>query len=219
MTPTHQRHTLKLEHGTLEYLLERKTRKTICLRITAEGLLVSAPTRLPLSQLEDALHSKLNWIGRKLRQVAQPALLPHQALYLGRVLELRTVTGVREARLQSDTLELPADDPTALERWYKVQARTYLSQKVRQWAADRFKPARVSITGAQGRWGSCSSAGRLNFSWRTLRLSPELIDYVVAHELCHLEHMDHSKRFWNALESVMPDYRARHEAIKLLPIV
>ena len=96
MTPTHQRHTLKLEHGTLEYLLERKTRKTICLRITAEGLLVSAPTRLPLSQLEDALHSKLNWIGRKLRQVAQPALLPHQALYLGRVLELRTVTGVRE---------------------------------------------------------------------------------------------------------------------------
>jgi len=219
MTPTPQRHTLKLEEGTLEYLLERKLRKTIGLRITAEGLLVSAPARLPLSQLEDSLRSKLSWIERKLRQVALPTLLPHQILYLGRVLEPSVVAGLEQARLVGDVLELPEGDPQTLERWYRVQAKTYLNQKVREWAAGRFKPARVSITGAKGRWGSCSSEGRLNFSWRVVRLSPDLIDYVVVHELCHLEHMDHSKRFWAALESVMPDYRARHEAIKSLPIV
>jgi len=219
MTPTPQRHTLKLEDGTLEYLLERKLRKTISLRITAEGLLVSAPARLPLYQLEDSLRSKLGWIERKLRQVTLPTLLPHQVLYLGSILEPISVPGLEQARLVGNILELPDGDLQALERWYRAQARSHLTLKVRQWAAQRFKPARVSITGAKGRWGSCSSDGRLNFSWRTMRLSPDLIDYVVVHELCHLEHMDHSKRFWDALESVMPDYRARHEAIKSLPIV
>ena len=99
-----QRHTLKLEDGTLEYRLERKPRKTISLRITAEGLLVSAPARLPLSQLEDSLRSKLGWIERKLRQVTLPALMPHQTVYLGKVLELRFVPGLEQARLVSDTL-------------------------------------------------------------------------------------------------------------------
>jgi len=219
MTPIPQRHTLKLEDGTLEYLLERKPRKTISLRITAQGLLVSAPARLPLSQLEDSIRSKLAWIGRKLRQVTLPALLPHQVLYLGRVLEPSIVAGLKHSRLVGDTLELPDGDPQALERWYRTQARAYLTLKVKEWSAQRFKPTRVSITAARGRWGSCSSDGRLNFSWRVMRLSPDLIDYVVVHELCHLEHLDHSPRFWNALESVMPDYRARHEALKSLPIV
>ena len=219
MTPTPQRHTLKLEDGTLTYLLERKLRKTISLRITADGLLVSAPARLPLSQLEDSLRSKLGWIERKLRQVTLPTLLPHQVLYLGRILEPISVSGLEQARLVGEGLELLDGDPQALERWYRAQAKIYLTAKVREWSAQRFKPARVSITGARGRWGSCSSDGRLNFSWRILRLSPDLIDYVVVHELCHLEHMDHSKRFWDALESVMPDYRTRHEAIKSLPIV
>ena len=214
-----QRHTLKLEDGTLDYLLERKARKTISLKITAQGLVVSAPTLLPLGQLEGAIRGKLSWIGRKLALFTASIEQSHSLKYLGRTLERKVVSGLSQARLVGDTLELLDGDPMALERWYRAQAAAYLSAKVEEWAGERFKPARVSITGARGRWGSCSSGGRLNFSWRVMRLAPELIDYVIVHELCHLEHLNHSKRFWNALEGIMPDFRVRHRAIQAVSMV
>jgi predicted metal-dependent hydrolase len=212
-TPTMQKHTLKLEDGTLDYFLERKARKT------ALGLVVSAPTLLPQSRLEEALLGKQGWIGRKLAQFTAPAKQAYQLVYLGRTLEQKFVPGLVQARLVGDTLELPDGDPMALERWYRTQAAAYLPGRVMEWAGERFKPARVSITGARGRWGSCSSGKRLNFSWRTMRLAPDLIDYVIVHELCHLEHLDHSSRFWAALEGIMPDFRVRHGAIQAVSMI
>ena len=214
-----QRHTLKLEDGTLDYLLERKARKTISLKITAQGLVVSAPTLLPQNRLEEVIRGKLGWIGRKLALFTASTRPPHSLEYLGRALEQKFVSGLLQARQVGDTLELPQGDLMALERWYRAQATAYLPLKVKAWAGERFKPARVSITGASGRWGSCSSGGRLNFSWRVMRLAPELIDYVIVHELCHLEHLNHSRRFWNALEGIMPDFRVRHQAIQAVSMV
>lgn len=65
----------------------------------------------------------------------------------------------------------------------------------------------VTVRDQKTRWGSCSSRGTLSFNYRLIFAPPEVLDYVVVHELCHLTHMDHSRNFWNMVASVMPQYR------------
>ncbi len=72
----------------------------------------------------------------------------------------------------------------------------------------------VKITGAQTRWGSCSSLGNLNFSWRLLLADEALIDYIVVHELAHLKEMNHQEGFWAIVKDVMPDYQVREAQLK-----
>ena len=68
-------------------------------------------------------------------------------------------------------------------------------------------PSRVSLNAARTRWGSCSRDGSIRLNWRLVQYAPELIDYVIAHELAHLTELNHSPRFWAQLEALMPDYR------------
>lgn len=79
-----------------------------------------------------------------------------------------------------------------------------------------FKYGRVSIKNVRTRWGSCSSKGNLNFSYRLARIDAELLDYVVVHELCHLGEFNHSRAFWALVGKVMPDYRALRDELRAL---
>lgn len=76
----------------------------------------------------------------------------------------------------------------------------------------RYKDVRLS--NAQGRWGSCSASGRLRFNWRLAMVPAEIMDYVVVHELAHLKELNHSPRFWAAVEQVFPEYRAGKKWLK-----
>jgi len=102
----------------------------------------------------------------------------------------------------------------ALEADLRARAKEILPQKVAHFARLMgVAPARVKITGARARWGSCSSKGSLSFSWRVMLADDEAIDYVVVHELAHLREMNHSPRFWAVVEAAMPDYRERKKAL------
>ena len=70
---------------------------------------------------------------------------------------------------------------------------------------------RIAIRDTRSRWGSCSSRGAMSFTWRLALAPRQILDYVVVHELCHLVHMDHSKRFWSLVERVRPDFRAERD--------
>jgi predicted metal-dependent hydrolase len=112
---------------------------------------------------------------------------------------------------RGDELLVPAGDPLpALERWYRAQARKEVAPRLDAAVARAgTRYTRLTIRGQRTRWASCSAAGAMSFNWRLLLAPEPVLDYVVEHEVCHLEVMDHSPRFWRLLESRVPDWR-RH---------
>jgi len=96
----------------------------------------------------------------------------------------------------------------AIERWYRRQARQRVLD-VAEREADRlgveFKS--VGIRDPRTRWGSCSSRGNLSFSWRLLLAPPEVLEYVVVHELLHLREPNHTKAFWRLVETARPGWQ------------
>jgi predicted metal-dependent hydrolase len=99
---------------------------------------------------------------------------------------------------------------TDLERWYRARARAAVTETLGH------ESARLSIDGwgrvrigdQRTRWGSCSARGTLSFSWRLVMAPPEVLTYVVVHELCHIRHLDHSPAFWRLVADAFPDHKA-----------
>ena len=100
---------------------------------------------------------------------------------------------------------------SALEGWYRRQARSEVARRLdRATARAGMRYASLQVRGQRSRWASCSSSGAMSFNWRLLLAPAEILDYVVEHEVAHLEVLDHSPRFWGLLASRCPDWRA-HE--------
>lgn len=82
----------------------------------------------------------------------------------------------------------------------------------------QYKIGKVFIRNQKSRWGSCSSRGNLNFNYKIALLAPELADYIIVHELCHLGEMNHSKNFWALVTQTVPDYKEKKKKIRLFGI-
>ena len=103
---------------------------------------------------------------------------------------------------------------------YKEQARKYIEERVKYFNKFyQFTYNKIYIRNQKSRWGSCSKKGNINFSYKLLFLPSELADYVVVHELCHLQQLNHSKKFWNLVAETTPDYKQmRKELRKSYPL-
>ena len=110
--------------------------------------------------------------------------------------------------LQVVSLSLTHAAPRHLvEAWYRREAKRHLPARLAPYAQMLgVEPKRISIRAQRTRWGSCSSQGTICLNWRLMLLPSDLCDYILVHELCHLRHLDHSKKFWGLVESVFPDY-------------
>jgi septum formation protein len=99
----------------------------------------------------------------------------------------------------------------------KSVARVTLLARTQAWAARMgVSPARVSVGNAHKRWGSCNSKGDIRYTWRVMLGDDDDIDYLVVHELAHLKHLNHSKRYWGFVASVLPDYKERRKKLRAL---
>lgn len=215
------------EGDAIPYQLERSQRKTIGMRITPQGLLVRAPKRIALAELERLLRGKAGWIRRKLE-----TLQPAEALrwqdgttlhYLGEPLPLRLRQAAR-SRVEhaSDALHvaLPApEDEDAIARkvvqWYRQQALADFAGRLERLSAGfGLAPSRLFLSNAGSRWGSCNSKREIRLNWRLIQAPPHIIDYVAAHELAHLKEMNHSPRFWAVVESLCPRYREAEKELE-----
>lgn len=109
--------------------------------------------------------------------------------------------------LAGEALPVESVGGAAIERWYRRQARRVLSEVAAR-EAERLglEFGSISIRDQRTRWGSCSTRGNLSFSWRLLLAPPEVLEYVVVHELCHLRRPDHSKAFWQLLDLARPGW-------------
>ena len=130
--------------------------------------------------------------------------------YLGELLAVRAEPGRIRVHRRGAELLVPAGEGRveALERWYRRAAHEEIAPRL-QAACSRAGSSysKLTIRGQRTRWASCSPGGAMSFNWRLLLAPEAVLDYVVWHEVCHLEVMDHSPRFWALLASRCPDYR------------
>ena len=207
--------------------LIRSKRKTIALIVERDGsVTVRAPLKMSAKSIEEFVEKHSRWVQKKQAELqsiapAQPRKFQagEQFLYLGQAFPLEIVSGTKRALALDGAFKLAATEHGNAERifrnWYRKEAETIIAERVAFFAAKyQLKIGRIRITSARTRWGSCSSAGTLSFSWRLLMTPPEVIDYVVIHELAHTIHHNHSRRFWNLVEKLMPDYKERRKLLK-----
>lgn len=224
---------LALPNGEqIPYQLERRSRRTIGLKISATGLIVHAPKRISQSLLENALLEKADWIRKKLSQLvaSQPAEMVWEdgaeLLYLGNPIRLSLSNdsvnrkpefedGVLYLRLKS--IEDGDAVKTKVVQWYKKAALTDFARRLELFSSKLgvALPA-LFLSNAQSRWGSCNSKREVRINWRLLQAPPHIINYVICHELAHLKQMNHSPKFWAVVESLQPDYKEAERALKLL---
>jgi predicted metal-dependent hydrolase len=200
--------------ASVEYTLRRSPRaRQVRVSVENDGAVrVTLPKRAPLRAADEAVRELAPWIERRRRTLARVAAelarTPGTVPYLGRELRLVTEPGRTRVHRHGASLLVPSDPAVALERWYRRAARGEIAPRLDA-AVARAGTAysRLTIRGQRTRWGSCSQAGAMSFNWRLLLAPEAVLDYVVEHEVCHLEVMDHSPRFWRLLESRVPDWR------------
>jgi predicted metal-dependent hydrolase len=196
-----------------EYTLRRSPRaRRVRVSVDGDGAVsVTLPRRMPLRAADEAVRELAPWIDRRRRALARAAAevarTPGTVPYLGQELTLRHEPRTRVHRRGGELL-VPRDDPAAIERWYRRAARSEIGPRLDA-AVARAGTAytKLTIRNQKTRWGSCSSTGAMSFNWRLLLAPEPVLDYVVEHEVCHLEVMDHSPRFWRLLEDRVPDWR------------
>jgi len=206
----------------------RTKRKTIALQITDNAtLIVRAPLNVSDETIMGVVSKHRKWIEKKRGEILSrdPKFSKKEFvngegfLYLGKYYRLKITRDQQEPlKLENEFLLSKEYLPIAKEvfvNWYRKKAQEKISERVEWYARKRgFRYNRVNITDAQKRWGSCSSKGNLNFSWRLIMAPLPVIDYVVVHELVHLEEKNHTKSFWNKVKMLMPDYEKHKEWIK-----
>ncbi|WP_422017903.1 M48 family metallopeptidase [Roseateles sp.] len=233
------RHELWLGQHRVGYELRRARRRSIGFVVGPQGLRVSAPRWVPVTDIEQALHHKGEWILRKLveqrerQQRMQAARIDWtdggRLPYLGEALTMVVSPGERGVTWDAATreLHLPLPHGAAAEQirdltqsWLQARAKEDFLPRCRQFA-DRLGVAMTSLrlSSAQTRWGSASADGSIRLNWRLIHFAPAIIDYVVAHELAHLREMNHSPAFWDTVRSVLPDFERSREALREESIV
>jgi predicted metal-dependent hydrolase len=201
-----------------EYTLMRSPRaRRVRVSVENDGAVrVTLPRQAPLRAADEAVRELAPWIERRRRALARAAAelarTPGTVPYMGAELRLVPQPGRTRAHRRGDALLVPAGEvaarDSALERWYRRTARTEIASRLDAAVARAGTSyTRLTIRGQRTRWGSCSATGAMSFNWRLLLAPEPVLDYVVEHEVCHLEVMDHSPRFWRLLESRVPDWR------------
>ena len=172
-----------MQMNKTEYLLYRSKRKTISVEISREAkIIVRAPLKMTVKDLEAFLNSKSEWINKHLLEVRK--------------------------RIEEAPAPLSEDEKNKL----KKRAKQFLSERVSYYAELMgVEYGSISIRAQKTRFGSCSTKKNLNFNLAIMLMPSHIVDYVIVHELAHLKEMNHSPRFWNEVGKIIPEYKKRRK--------
>lgn len=210
----------------------RKRKKTISLQVCADAnVIVSAPYFTPADEIRRFVGEKQGWIdktvARQKKETAQNKDKEYetgeQFLYLGQLYPLEMFFDPFENAgvvFRNNCFYLNCRGDKALRKhyfvsWYKQKADGFIRHRVDFFSRMLNLPYdRIRITSAESRWGSCSEDNRIAFSYRLIMAPPDIVDYVIVHELMHIREKNHSSRFWQNVEEVMPSYKAQRRWLK-----
>lgn len=201
-------------------------RRRLSMTIDERGLRIGAPRLLPQAEIEAFVHRHGTWVLDKLDEYAARSVKRHLTIRDGLVIPLlggearvRVVAGANRVAWDGDLLVLAAKADADLEalarRGLQRRALGLFSERLALAAERAGRPAPpLALSSARTRWGSCSRHSGIRLNWRLIHLPLALVDYVVAHELAHLEEMNHSPRFWTEVERLFPAWREARRELK-----
>ena len=222
------------QNSDIAYEIVRSRRATADIVIERDGrVLVRVPKTIPHQRIENIVEAKRFWIYKTLAEWrdlnATKVLREYRNgegfLYLGRSYRLSLVADQDEPLLlkggrfclrrdlvgRSET----AGAKSAFRDYFIARGLERITERVRYFAPKvGAKPLHIDVRELGHRWASCSLKGNLAFHWKCMMAPPTIIDYIVVHELCHLHHMNHTEKFWNEVDKVLPAYRERKEWLK-----
>ena len=197
--------------------IERSNRKTLSLTVLKDGnIIVKAPISMKDDVIERFVFDKQDWIKSKLMTIKETKSKFDDVMHYQKFL----LYGNKYTLLLDDVKKIETHAnfqiifPKKTEQdkvlkgmksWYKKVAKKVLADRLAYVESRlKLKSKAMRITDSKGKWGSCNSFGTIVFNWRVVMLPPDLIDYVIVHELCHLVEMNHSKKFWTIVERFLP---------------
>ncbi|MBS4538646.1 M48 family metallopeptidase [Clostridium sp. D2Q-11] len=219
---------------TIAFEIIYSKRKTMEISIKPPGIIkVKAPRRLSEEQIIQWVKSKSEWIAKKTSEFKdiehmlrkKEYINGEKFMYLGEEYPLEIIidkslakskvknlndkfyihTSIREEYIMND----------AMEQWYRERTEEIILEKIKYYEKYfNVVPNKIKIKEQKRIWGSCSSKKNLNFNWRLSMAPISVIEYIVVHEMCHLIHMNHSKKFWNLVGDIMPNYKEKREWLK-----
>ena len=228
-SPSSIRHELlKIDGRMLEVRvrLNPRARRMIVKVNPATGeVSVTAPSRRGLAHALDFARGEKEWIAGQLAKAPGPVLMAPGAVipFRGTLHEIREhpARGPAPVWLEENIIWVSGDAAHAPRRvldFLKSEGRKAFEVRALEHAKKLgVKPSRITVRDTASRWGSCSSARSLSFSWRLILAPDFVLDYVVAHEIAHLREMNHSPRFWQTVESIFPEFREARQTLKSHP--
>ncbi|MCH4888631.1 M48 family metallopeptidase [Acidaminobacter sp. JC074] len=214
-----------------EYEVKYSNRKSIEIRIEAGGKVVfKVPKKTPDHIIEDVIEKRLKWIEEKLG-VVEKAFKSRDfetgtmVYYLGEKVPLKITRRKTDkgkiSFVQGEFVLIIPEDYTSdhikqmLIALYKKMLSPLIKERIHHYQNHfKVRPKKITIRDQKTRWGSCSSSGTLSFNYRLLMAPLSVIDYIVVHEMTHMEHMNHSKSYWKRVHEIMPDYKSKEKFLK-----
>lgn len=209
--------------------------KSIRISVNAcTGVLVTVPEHCHVNALKHIIKSKAQWIIEQLDLLSELAGCPlprtfgtgDKFFFLGRRYSLKVTEGPGLTELLNGEMLVPcqagltgaekADEVRrVLLEWYSQCAINIIMPRIQNYVRIMGAcPAGVKIKKQKTCWGSCTGSGNINLNFNLVMAPPEVIDYVIVHELCHLKKRDHSKQFWELVKAVIPDYQNHRRWLK-----
>lgn len=223
------------EGATIKFEVVFRKRKTMAIKVEPPDKVTAiVPLKTSRRVILERVRNKAPWIIKKLDHMKD---FQYQAgpkeyvdgesfIFQGKNYRLQVEVNSSLTKLQikieGETLlvKSPVRDKETISRlvelWYRHEAKQVIYARIKFYQ-DKIPiiPNRVVLKDQKSRWGSCSSKNNLNFNFRTVMAPLPVLDYIVVHEMCHLVHLNHSKEFWNLVESILPEYRQQKEWLKM----
>ncbi len=202
-----------------------RRRRTLGLTVTAREVRIHAPSWTPRAEIECYVQQQHDWLrrawGRMQARAPQACgLASNEVRYLGHTLRVEIrhslfTEVVREGRRLRVYAPLDADVAVLIREWLHARAMRLLAWRLGRIARRLGRaPTRFALSDAQTQWGSCTRRGHVRLNWRLVQAPLTLVDYVAAHELAHLIHLDHSPRFWAQVAALCPEALARRAELR-----